>query len=131
MATATAVWGIDIGQCGLKALKLQRSGEGVEVVAFDYIEHAKILSQPDADRAALTHDALEKFLSRNPITGEAVYVSVPGQQTFSRFTKLPPVETKRIPEIVQFEASQQIPPGDAFVLLARRGGVLFAHVIRS
>ncbi len=109
MAAGNAVWGIDIGQCGLKALKLQRSGDQVEVVAFDYIEHAKILSQPDADRPTLIRDALDKLLSRNSLVGDPVVVSVAGQQTFSRFTKLPPVETKRIPEIVQFEATQQIP----------------------
>ena len=109
MASNAAVWGIDIGQCGLKAIKLQLSGDAIEMAAFDYVEHAKILSQPDAERPALIRNALETFLSRNDVTGDGIFVSVPGQQTFSRFTKLPPVEPKRIPEIVQFEASQQIP----------------------
>jgi Tfp pilus assembly PilM family ATPase len=35
-------------------------------------------------------------------------VSVSGQQSFARFIK-PPVEPKKIPEIVRFEAIQQIP----------------------
>ena len=37
------------------------------------------------------------------------WVSVPGQNSFARFIKLPPVESKRIAEIVRFEAMQQIP----------------------
>ncbi len=110
MASAKTVWGIDIGQCALKALKLSVTPEGeVQVDAFDIIEHPKILSQPDADRTQLIHNALEQFLARNSIGGAAVAVSVPGQASFARFVKLPPVETKKIPEIVRFEAEQQIP----------------------
>ncbi|MBI4718507.1 MAG: type IV pilus assembly protein PilM [Planctomycetes bacterium] len=110
MATTQAVWGIDVGRCALKAIKLRAGAEGqVEVVAHDYVEHAKILSQPDADRHELIAAALEKFLSRNDITKDRVVVSVPGQHTLARFTKLPPVAPKRIPDIVRYEADQQIP----------------------
>jgi type IV pilus assembly protein PilM len=110
MAGTQAVWGIDVGRCALKALKIRTADDGkVELVAHDYIEHAKILSQPDADRNELIGSALEKFLSRNDISKDKVVVSVPGQQTLSRFTKLPPVAPKRIPDIVRYEADQQIP----------------------
>jgi type IV pilus assembly protein PilM len=34
---------------------------------------------------------------------------VPSQNSFARFVTLPPVEQKRLPEIVKFEAAQQIP----------------------
>ena len=110
MATTQAVWGIDVGRCALKALKLRMAADGmVEVVGHDYIEHAMILSQPEADRHELIAAALEKFLSRNDITKDRVVVSVPGQHTLARFTKLPPVAPKRIPDIVRYEADQQIP----------------------
>lgn len=110
MAVAQTIWGIDLGRCALKAIKLRSVGEGkVEILAHDYVEHSKILSQPDADRPALIAAALEKFLSRNDITRDHVFVSVPGQHTLARFTKLPPVQPKRIPDIVRYEADQQIP----------------------
>ncbi len=110
MAGGQSVWGIDLGKCALKALKLRPGLEGqLEVVAQDYIEHAKILSQPDADRDTLIANALEKFLSRNDITGDRVVVSVPGQHTLARFSKLPPVDAKKIPDLVRYEADQQIP----------------------
>src|SRR5207237_5739820 len=35
--------------------------------------------------------------------------SVPGQSGLARFIKLPPVESKKIPDIVRYEARQQIP----------------------
>ena len=110
MASAGAVWGIEIGQCALKAVKLRLAAEDqVELVAFDLIEHPKILSQPDADPDELIRAALEKFASRNEWQGDRFVLGVPGQQTFSRFTKLPPVEEKKIADIVKYEAQQQIP----------------------
>lgn len=110
MAVTQAVWGIDVGRCALKAIKLRAVPDGkVEIVAYEHIEHAKVLSQPDADRHALIGAALEKFLSHNDISKDAIVVSVPGQHTLARFTKLPPVAAKRIPDIVRYEADQQIP----------------------
>src|SRR5262249_52298728 len=52
---------------------------------------------------------LEQFLSRNNIKGDQVAMSVPGQSGLARFVKLPPVEEKKIVDIVKFEAKQQIP----------------------
>ncbi len=110
MAAGQAVWGIEVGRCALKAIKLRQTSEGgVEIVAHDYIEHAKILSQPDAEPHELIAAALEKFLSKNDVSKDAVVIGVPGQHTLARFTKLPPVAPKRIPDIVRYEADQQIP----------------------
>src|SRR6516164_1817126 len=109
MAIQPGVWGIDLGQCALKALRLQEIDGQVTATAFDYVEHPKILSQPDADPDQLTREALDKFLERNALKGDVVAISVPGQSGLARFVKLPPVEEKKIPDIVRFEAKQQIP----------------------
>jgi type IV pilus assembly protein PilM len=103
------VWGIDLGQCALKAIRLEMKDGQAVATAFDYIEHPKILSQPDADPDQLTREALEQFLSRNTLRGDMVIISVPGQSGLARFVKLPPVEEKKIADIVRFEAKQQIP----------------------
>src|SRR5712692_7108829 len=109
MAAPTGVWGIDIGQCALKALRLELIDGKVTATAFDYVEHPKILSQPDADPDQLTREALETFLSRNTIKGDMIAMSIAGQSGLARFVKLPPVEEKKIADIVRFEAKQQIP----------------------
>src|SRR5690242_2728366 len=111
MAKTQAVWALDVGQAALKALKLV-PGEGpgqVVAEAFDYVEYPKILSQPDADPDELVREALETFLERNELKGCKVAIAVPGQAGLVKFIKLPPVEKKRIPDIVKFEARQQIP----------------------
>ncbi len=111
MASSHGVWGIDVGQCALKALRCTVAEDGQTVVAdaFDYIEYPKILSQPEADPDELIRDALQQFLSRNDVRGDKVAISVSGQAGLSRFIKLPPVESKKIPDIVKYEARQQIP----------------------
>src|SRR3954468_4050836 len=106
---ATGVWGIDLGQCALKALRLQEIDGQLVATAFDYVEYPKILNQPDADADQLTREALEQFLSRNSLRGDMVAIAVPGQSGLARFVKLPPVEEKKTNSIVRFEAKQQIP----------------------
>ena len=112
MAKSNAVWGIDIGQCALKALRCRphdKDDKRMVVEAFDYIEYPKILSQPEANREELIKEALDTFISRNDLAGESVAIAVPGQSGLARFIKLPPVERKKIPDIVKYEARQQIP----------------------
>jgi type IV pilus assembly protein PilM len=112
MAKGNAVWGIDIGQCALKALRCrphEKEPRRLVVEAFDYIEYPKILTQPEAEPAELIREALQTFLSRNDLTGDTVGITVSGQSGLARFIKLPPVESKKIPDIVKYEARQQIP----------------------
>ena len=112
MAKSNAVWGIDIGQCALKALQCrphEKDPNQIVVESFDYIEYPKILSQPEAEPEELVREALEQFLERNDVTADRVAISVAGQSGLARFIKLPPVEAKKIPDIVKYEARQQIP----------------------
>jgi type IV pilus assembly protein PilM len=109
MAGAQSAWGIDVGVSALKAIKLRKDGGRVTVEAFDVIEHDKFLTEADADRDALIRGSLQRFMAKYGVRRETVFIGVPGSMTFARFVKLPPVETKKIPEIVRFEAIQQIP----------------------
>ena len=112
MAAAHGVWAIDIGTTSLKALRLRQGEEGLEVIGFGHIEHARTLTSPNVgmdEKEQLISDTLHKFMDENEIGKEEVAISIAGQNSFSRFIKLPPVESKKIPEIVQFEAVQQIP----------------------
>ena len=111
MAKSESFWGIDIGQSALKALRCRAGDDNDHITAeaFDFIEYPKILSQPDADPVELVRDAIQEFISRNPLKGMKVAISVPGQRGLPRFVKLPPVESSKIPDLVKFEAKQQIP----------------------
>ncbi len=111
MARSPYVWGIDIGKAALKALRC-RPGDGprkLVVDAFDYIEYPTFLSQSEADAPEIIRNALAEFTGRHNLSGASVAVSVPGQLGLTKFIKLPPIEAKKIPDIVKYEARQQIP----------------------
>ncbi|MBM4090327.1 MAG: pilus assembly protein PilM [Planctomycetes bacterium] len=109
MPKYAGVWGIDIGQAAFKALRCRAENGQVEADAFDFIEYPKILSQPEADAETSVRTAIEQFLSRNDLKGYKVALAVSGQSGLAKFFKPPPVEAKRIPDIVKYEAKQQIP----------------------
>jgi len=115
MAAETGtVWAIDIGNSSLKALYLSTERGVVEVIGFDNIRHGKILSGSnvtEAEREELIALSLRKFVNKYDLSMDEIAVSVPSQNSFARFVNLPPVEEKRIPEMVKFEAVQQIPFG--------------------
>ena len=107
-----AVWAIDIGSNSLKALHLSAEGGVVEVIGFDNIQHGKVVTGAGvraAERDELVALSFRQFVEQNNLGKDDVIISVPSQNSFARFVNLPPVEEKRIPEIVQFEAVQQIP----------------------
>ncbi|MFM1997103.1 MAG: hypothetical protein RLZZ111_1490, partial [Planctomycetota bacterium] len=111
MAASPFVWGIDIGKCALKALRCRVGADPkkLTVEAFEYIEYPMILTQPEADPVELVQGALEQLISRHDLREDRVAVSVPGSRGLSKFIKLPPIEAKKIPDIVKYEARQQIP----------------------
>ncbi len=109
-----AIWAIDIGNNSLKALYLSTERGVVEVVGYDNIPHGKILSGDnvtDAEREELIAISLRKLVTKYDLSMDEIAIAVPSQNSFARFVNLPPVEAKRIPEMVQFEAVQQIPFG--------------------
>lgn len=109
MAKSQSVWGIEIGQTALKALRCTMVDGEVTADAFDFIEYPKILSQPEADADELVSDAIAQLLERNDAITDKVCVSIPGQSGLAKFFKPPPVEVKKVGDIVRYEARQQIP----------------------
>jgi type IV pilus assembly protein PilM len=111
MALKKAAWGIEVGTAAIKAVRLARDGDDVVVTDFAVIPYSKVLTTPDLDVDGMIRVGLGQFVQANAekLGKEPIVVSIPGQMAFARFAKLPPVEPKKIPDIVKFEAAQQIP----------------------
>lgn len=109
MATPKAAWGIEIGAYAIKAIRLEKDGSDIKVSDFAVIPHKKVLTTPDMDQDEMIRLGLGQFISQKSLEGEHLVMSVPGHSAFARFAKLPPVEPKKVPDIVKFEAVQQIP----------------------
>ncbi len=106
MATFPTIWSIDLGKSSLKAIKLRRQSNNIEILAIDKIDYP--IGNNGVDPVAQAREALEAFRTRNDVR-DPIVVAHPGQGTFSRFIKVPAFEAKKLKEMVGYEASQQIP----------------------
>jgi len=109
MAKKNDSWGIEVGANAIKAMRLVRNGNRVELADYDILPFKQILTTPDLNVEEAIQVNLDTFLSKHEVSKSTVMVSVPGHAAFARFAKLPPVEPKQIPGIVRYEAVQQIP----------------------
>ena len=108
MFGAGPVWGIDIGDSSLKAVKLNRVKNQIVLLDFHVIRYADVTG----DAAARREGSLAQALAALQAAGlgrDRCFVSIAPQTVFSRFISLPPVDRRRVPEIVLYEARQQIP----------------------
>lgn len=109
MPSSNICWGIEIGAAAIKAVKLENAGDRVNVLDMAIIDHPKTLSTPGVDPADVLRVSLGTLVSQYDLSNAQIAVSVPGHSSFARFAKLPPVEPKKVPDIVKFEAMQQVP----------------------
>jgi len=108
MLNLRPVWGIDIGDSALKAVKLKRVGKQIVLLDFQVINYSDLTGDAGTRRDKALPQALAA-LSAAGLGKDNCLVSIPPQAIFSRFISLPPVDKRRIPEIVLYEARQQIP----------------------
>lgn len=98
-----------MGYGAIKALKVENDGGNLKVLDFAVVNHPKVLSTPELDQNDAMRVALGTLVSQYDLANSRVAVSIPGHASFARFATLPPVEPKKVPDIVKFEAVQQIP----------------------
>jgi Tfp pilus assembly PilM family ATPase len=107
--TKTA-WGLDIGGRALRAVKITRTLGRLLVEDIDIIEYSAHLSDVNFLQSPSIKEAVQAFMSKHSIARtDNVLMSIPGQFILSRFTTIPPVDKKRLKNIISYEAKQQIP----------------------
>lgn len=63
----------------------------------------------ESKREAAVLKAIQELLSQKPYRGKNINVSAPGFHVFSKFVKLPAVDTSKVTQIIQYEAQQNVP----------------------
>ncbi len=106
MATFNTVWSLDLGSSSLKAVRLRRDKNNVEILAVDKVDYQ--MGTQGINFSEQSKEALRAFKVRNQVK-DPVIVAHSGRGTLSRFLKIPAFDTKKIKEMVKYEASQQIP----------------------
>ncbi|HON07163.1 MAG TPA: type IV pilus assembly protein PilM [Verrucomicrobiota bacterium] len=63
----------------------------------------------ESSRSVAFLKAMEDVFSNNQFSSKKVNICAPGFYVFTKFVKLPPVDSTKITQIVQFEAQQNVP----------------------
>lgn len=63
----------------------------------------------EATREAAMLRGLQEALAEKSYNARNVNICAPGYHTFSKFVKLPPVDTSKVTQIIQYEAQQNVP----------------------
>jgi type IV pilus assembly protein PilM len=63
----------------------------------------------ETTREAVVQKALQAVLAEKGIKSKTVNICAPGFHVFSKFVKLPPVDSGKVNQIIQYEAQQNVP----------------------
>jgi type IV pilus assembly protein PilM len=63
----------------------------------------------ESTRNEVLQKALQEMLTQGGFQSKQVNVCAPGFHVFSKFVKLPPVDTSKVTQIIQYEAQQNVP----------------------
>lgn len=63
----------------------------------------------ESSREAALQKALQELLAQGGFESKQVNICAPGFHVFSKFVKLPPVDTSKVTQIIQYEAQQNVP----------------------
>ena len=108
-----AAWGLDLGESGLRAVKLSKDAKSgaLKLEACEHIPHGQPLPPQDRslEREAAALVTLKEFLSKAKMEGSRIVANLSSQRVLGRFFDLPPMAGKKVAQAVQYEAKHQIP----------------------
>jgi len=100
---------VDFGATNLKLAQFELTEAG----GLSFTQYGfKSLGQDgtqEATREAAMLKGMQEMLSKHSYDSRNVNVCAPGYHTFSKFVKLPPVDTSKVTQIIQYEAQQNVP----------------------
>jgi Tfp pilus assembly PilM family ATPase len=112
-AKPNAVWGLDLGATGIKALQLlQDDADGpLRVAQIHYLPYEKPLADVAGDdqQRDLYQAALQAFVEQAEVDQASVVIGFAGTRSLSRNFEIPQFKGKKAVEAIAYEARLQIP----------------------
>ena len=98
---------IDFGAGNLKLAEFEPNEGGTLRLRSFAIKNLGMEGSQEATREGAIR--LQELLGSKQFSASRINVCCPGFQVFSKFVKLPPVESGKVTEIIQYEAQQNVP----------------------
>jgi type IV pilus assembly protein PilM len=100
---------LDFGATNLKVAEFEVNESGGLLLKEYGFRSLGVDGTQEATREGAIQKALSELLSEKGFKARQVNVCAPGFHTFSKFVKLPPVDTAKVTQIIQYEAQQNVP----------------------
>jgi type IV pilus assembly protein PilM len=109
MLSAKSFLALDFGASTLKMAAFEpNEAGGLRLTHFAFCPLGQEGLQ-EATREAAIQKALQGLLAGTGTGSKQANVCAPGFHVFSKFVKLPPVDNSKVPQIIQYEAQQNVP----------------------
>jgi len=102
---------VDLGAGSVKAAEFEASeGGGLRLLKFG-VKPLGLAGSQDAARENVVKKAIAELIAEGGFSASSAPTTLcaPGFQVFSKFVKLPPVDTSKVTQIIQYEAQQNVP----------------------
>ncbi len=100
---------VDFGAGSLKVAEFEPSEDGgLRLLRFG-LKSLGLAGSQDAARENVVKKSLAELIAEGGFGSQVASFSAPGFQVFSKFVKLPPVDTSKVTQIIQYEAQQNVP----------------------
>ena len=109
MLTSKSFLAVDFGAATLKLAEFEVNEAGaLRLHKFGLASLGQDGLQ-DATRPAVLQQKLQALLAEKQFSANRINGCAPGFHTFSKFVRLPPVDTSKVTQIIQYEAQQNVP----------------------
>jgi type IV pilus assembly protein PilM len=109
MLNAKNFLSVDFGAGSLKVAEFEVDDAGVLRLIQFGIKPLGLEGSQDAKREAVVIKAIQEVITEKGFKAKSINVSAPGYHVFSKFVKLPPVDSTKVTQIIQYEAQQNVP----------------------
>ena len=100
---------VDFGAGSLKLAEFEVDASGALRLMQFVIKPLGIEGAQEAKREAVVLKAIQDVIAEKGIKAKDINVCAPGFHVFSKFVKLPPVDSTKVTQIIQYEAQQNVP----------------------
>src|SRR5678816_1946503 len=109
MLNSKSFLAVDFGAATLKLAEFEvNEAGGLTLKQYSFRSLGQEGAQ-ETTREGAVRKALQELLGERPFGSKNVNACAPGFHTFSKFVKLPPVDTSKVTQIIQYEAQQNVP----------------------
>ena len=109
MLNSNTFLAVDFGAGSLKLAEFEVNEAGGLRLKQYGIKQLGAEGAQETTREKVILEALQKLIAEKGIKARNCNVCAPGFHVFSKFVKLPPVETSKVQQIIQYEAQQNVP----------------------